>query len=415
MNNSMSMIGDISGTDVSQIQKMQKDNHSSSSSSIIIDNNRNGDEEQQHASSDDDTTKNEQQHSSSSTSSGDDDSSSLMKRNIDWIFLYITSSCRSFLNFHRPEHLRDKPIDYVGCLIIYGPKFLLECCGSAGAIWGTSEIFGLRSISTPEGENTTTINNNNNVWRPIAMTAFIVYCIRLYGHVKHYLEREKDFPPIKLHHRRLHRLPFIQIFGTKFLLQVCGGAGALWGSSEVLQWRTTENIETWRTLCIGSFMIFFLRWMVLVLQYCLCFTSPWWEALQNSKTVTNVLEWIELLIVTFVLDVLGSAGAVWGFAEVVTLRTDATLGVWRPIAMAVGLIFVLRWMLQIYHVLECGQQKQQGTTAPTTLGVTTSSHIKTMAPTDTAEGRQIFDDTNIELAMSTATHDLSLKETTDEL
>lgn len=252
----------------------------------------------------------------------------------------IGSTIRSCVSFHRPEHLRDQPTDSVGCLRIYGAKFLLEVCGASGAVWGMSEIMWLR-----------TTENSSTVWRPMAMTIFVAFAVRWYWHAKHYLERHQEFPPIKLHHRRLHKLPFVQIFGTKLLLEVCGAAGAIWGSSEVLFLRTLWNREEWRMTSIGVFLVFFVRWMILVFHYCLYFTSPWWEAVQNSNVLNTMIIWTELLAVKFVLEVLGAAGAVWGFAEVLTFRTDETLGVWRPIAMAVGLLFAIRWLARIGSVV----------------------------------------------------------------
>lgn len=49
----------------------------------------------------------------------------------------------------------------------------------------------------------------------------------------------------------------------------------------------------------------------------------------------------------FILDVIGSAGAVWGFSEVVGLRTEGTVWFWRPVALLVGVVFLIRWMNQV--------------------------------------------------------------------
>lgn len=48
----------------------------------------------------------------------------------------------------------------------------------------------------------------------------------------------------------------------------------------------------------------------------------------------------------------GAAGAVWGFSEVVGLRTDGNKEEWRWVAIAVGIVFFLRWLLYIYQHLQ---------------------------------------------------------------
>mmetsp|Transcript_16604 Transcript_16604/g.40390 ORF Transcript_16604/g.40390 Transcript_16604/m.40390 type:complete len:198 (+) Transcript_16604:52-645(+) len=50
----------------------------------------------------------------------------------------------------------------------------------------------------------------------------------------------------------------------------------------------------------------------------------------------------------FVLEVLGSSGAVWGSAEVLGFRNDETQGFWRHCAIMIGIIFFVRWTRQIY-------------------------------------------------------------------
>jgi hypothetical protein len=48
-----------------------------------------------------------------------------------------------------------------------------------------------------------------------------------------------------------------------------------------------------------------------------------------------------------ILEVMGGAGAVWGFSEIVGLRTSATLWFWRPCAATVGLAFFVRFLHQL--------------------------------------------------------------------
>mmetsp|Transcript_128210 Transcript_128210/g.191069 ORF Transcript_128210/g.191069 Transcript_128210/m.191069 type:complete len:102 (-) Transcript_128210:862-1167(-) len=56
---------------------------------------------------------------------------------------------------------------------------------------------------------------------------------------------------------------------------------------------------------------------------------------------------VQIYAVKLVLEVFGSTGAVWGFSEVVGLRTSETAGLWRTIAMSVGYVFFVRFLLQI--------------------------------------------------------------------
>ena len=48
-----------------------------------------------------------------------------------------------------------------------------------------------------------------------------------------------------------------------------------------------------------------------------------------------------------ILEVMGGAGAVWGFSEICGLRTPATLWFWRPVAATVGFAFFLRFLHQL--------------------------------------------------------------------
>ncbi|CAB9501808.1 expressed unknown protein [Seminavis robusta] len=57
------------------------------------------------------------------------------------------------------------------------------------------------------------------------------------------------------------------------------------------------------------------------------------------------------LIPTFtaklVLEVFGAAGAIWGFSEALGIRTEDTVGFWRPAALFVGFLFGIRWIVQM--------------------------------------------------------------------
>lgn len=53
----------------------------------------------------------------------------------------------------------------------------------------------------------------------------------------------------------------LQEFGAKLVLEVFGGAGAIWGFSEAAGLRSSETIWFWRPLALTVGVIFSLRWM----------------------------------------------------------------------------------------------------------------------------------------------------------
>jgi len=157
--------------------------------------------------------------------------------------------------------------------------------------------------------------------------------------MKHFVERERDYPPIKVKHRRVHLFPFVQIFSGKFVLEVLGASGAIWGSSEVLTFRNVESVEEWRLVAMIVGGLFLMRWGYLILCYCLCF-------FKLSSRLQGITSWMNIIIATFVLEVLGAAGAVWGFSEIFLLRQNAAL--WKGVALSVGVVFMIRWIRQTF-------------------------------------------------------------------
>jgi hypothetical protein len=61
------------------------------------------------------------------------------------------------------------------------------------------------------------------------------------------------------------------------------------------------------------------------------------------------------LLLRIVLEVIGGAGAIWGGAEVLTLRTAETAELWRWISVAVGILCLLRFV-----TLNAPQQEDEG-------------------------------------------------------
>merc|ERR1712008_187655 len=59
----------------------------------------------------------------------------------------------------------------------------------------------------------------------------------------------------------------LQIFSAKLVLEVFGGAGAIWGFSEVLTLRKPETLWFWRPCAAAVGAIFFLRFILQLEDY----------------------------------------------------------------------------------------------------------------------------------------------------
>ena len=94
-------------------------------------------------------------------------------------------------------------------------------------------------------------------------------------------EDEKQFPPhiallvilqddekeSRKFNSILHRFVF-SLFAflsllLRIILEVIGGAGAIWGGAEVAKLRTPDNAELWRWISIGAGVLCFLRFVTL--------------------------------------------------------------------------------------------------------------------------------------------------------
>jgi hypothetical protein len=62
--------------------------------------------------------------------------------------------------------------------------------------------------------------------------------------------------------RQRMRLVLIQTFAVRFVLEVFGGAGAIWGCSEAVGLRNAANASVWRLIACVVGTIFFGRWLV---------------------------------------------------------------------------------------------------------------------------------------------------------
>ena len=68
----------------------------------------------------------------------------------------------------------------------------------------------------------------------VAIVFFGRWLIQMKNHVRENFGADED---------RIRFLRTYQIFSAKFILEVCGGAGAIWGFSEVLTLRNAETVR----------------------------------------------------------------------------------------------------------------------------------------------------------------------------
>lgn len=210
-------------------------------------------------------------------------------------------------------------------------KFVLEVLGASGAVWGCADFLSLRN--TPMNEERV---------RLVAILVGLIFSVRYFWTIKHFYQHGRDYLPIKTIHRRTHKLSFAQIHSSKFLLQVMGGAGAIWGSAEIATLRNPGNRSSWVVIASIFLSIFFVRWVLQVLAYLLYMPSLWAD---ESSVQMKAVRWMDAVPIFIILDVLGAAGAIWGSSEVATLRNAETVEFWRLIASGVGFVFAVRWLV----------------------------------------------------------------------
>ena len=92
-------------------------------------------------------------------------------------------------------------------------------------------------------------------------------------------------------------------------------------------------------LCLG--ILFLIRWICQIVSS----LSPAWLSRQyDSLVLIQCIDWIEVLPVKLILEVMGAAGAIWGCSQIVLLRTDETIHFWRIVSIMTLFGFLLRWI-----------------------------------------------------------------------
>mmetsp|Transcript_14372 Transcript_14372/g.17333 ORF Transcript_14372/g.17333 Transcript_14372/m.17333 type:complete len:127 (-) Transcript_14372:46-426(-) len=86
------------------------------------------------------------------------------------------------------------------------------------------------------------------------------------------------------------------------------------------------------------------------------------EMIETNSNRLSPRQWMDLFLIfsaRLVLEVFGATGAIWGFSEALGLRIDETNYFWRPIALSFGVIFFIRWCLQVESFLSETKQSNK--------------------------------------------------------
>jgi hypothetical protein len=90
--------------------------------------------------------------------------------------------------------------------------------------------------------------------------------------------------------------------------------------------------------------VFLVRWIVEIASYCLIVLP---SRLSTIPYIARVVEWFEIVVVKAILEVFGAAGAIWGFSQIILLRTEETVEFWRAVAIVTLIGFTVRWLFII--------------------------------------------------------------------
>jgi len=213
---------------------------------------------------------------------------------------------------------------------VFSAKLVLEVFGAGGAIWGFSEAATLRYAET------------NEFFRSFALIVAIIFTARFCLQIKDFIE-EIIYGGTSSIASIDKKIRLFQIFSAKFVLEFLGGAGAIWGYSEVCNFRNPETVHTWRFYALTVGIVFFIRWLLQIKDF---ITDYDVEAMSSP-----FVRLFQIFSAKLVLEVFGGGGAIWGFSEVLTLRNPETQEFWRHNAQIAAFIFFVRFSLQINDFL----------------------------------------------------------------
>eukprot|EP00549_Striatella_unipunctata_P023408 CAMPEP_0118683862 /NCGR_PEP_ID=MMETSP0800-20121206/6298_1 /TAXON_ID=210618 ORGANISM="Striatella unipunctata, Strain CCMP2910" /NCGR_SAMPLE_ID=MMETSP0800 /ASSEMBLY_ACC=CAM_ASM_000638 /LENGTH=320 /DNA_ID=CAMNT_0006580453 /DNA_START=747 /DNA_END=1709 /DNA_ORIENTATION=+ len=217
---------------------------------------------------------------------------------------------------------------------IFLAKIVLEVFGAGGAIWGFSESLTLRYAETQE------------FWRKWASFVAVIFFGRFLLQMRDFLREMRGLPSSIVGMDPWIR--FYQIFAAKLVLEVFGGAGAIWGFSEVMTFRNPETQSFWRFVALVVGFCFYVRFLLQMKDYIIDVIYPGKSLILYRHQFVRLLQ---IFSAKLVLEVFGGAGAIWGFSESLTFRNPETQEFWRFNALTVGFIFSIRFVMQIKDYL----------------------------------------------------------------
>jgi hypothetical protein len=111
--------------------------------------------------------------------------------------------------------------DTVRFLQIFSARLVLECFGGGGAIWGFSEVITFRNPATQE------------TWRFNAQVVGFIFFFRWLLQISDYVKKQSrdEASPSRL----------FQIFTARMVLEVFGGAGAIWYVPHNILWSIVSS------------------------------------------------------------------------------------------------------------------------------------------------------------------------------
>mmetsp|Transcript_30213 Transcript_30213/g.46263 ORF Transcript_30213/g.46263 Transcript_30213/m.46263 type:complete len:257 (-) Transcript_30213:55-825(-) len=143
------------------------------------------------------------------------------------------------------------PLRFIATFV---PKLVLEVFGAGGAIWGFSEVATVRYSETIP------------FWRTWALIVATVFLFRYMCQARDFIREIRGLPTTSLEGMDPW-LRFYQIFLAKLVLEVFGGAGAIWGFSEIMTWRNPETQGFWRLNALIACACFYIRFLVEMKEY----------------------------------------------------------------------------------------------------------------------------------------------------
>lgn len=93
---------------------------------------------------------------------------------------------------------------------------------------------------------------------------------------------------------------FLLVLVVKFVLEVFGAGGAVWGFCEVLTLRNPETNELFRKICVVVALVFFVRYLIVMNRYRRRLFGIYGSRGSDSKSVGSVnvgaqVEWARFL------------------------------------------------------------------------------------------------------------------------